>query len=98
MLKKELGIRSYRSLHRRTSQILDLLKQEINERCELAHSITLVTDAWTDQSMRSYLGLGAYLSSSTFKSEIVVLGMVHLENGSEAEKIKERGGENRQRV
>ena len=82
-------MRSYAALQRRTDQVLELVKKEINERCEIADAISLVTDAWSDQSMQSFLGLGAYLGTSSFNSEIVVLGMVQLTNGSEAEKIKE---------
>ena len=89
LFKEGFKIGCYKTFKKRVDDVVDMLKTDINELCNNANSISIVTDAWSDASMQSFLGLGAYVESKSFESNIVILGMVQLTNGSRSEQIKE---------
>ena len=88
LMKPGIKIGCYDSFKKRVIEVFDKLIDEMNERCECAQSIVLVVDAWSDSSMQSFPALGAYLESGSFESELVVLGMEQLLNGSKVKEIK----------
>lgn len=65
------------------------MHNEIERKLIEADAVTLITDGWTGQfNNAEYLGLGAQLITHTFEKELIIIGMVELENGHSAIETK----------
>ena len=69
--------------------VINQMYKEIERRLNEAEAITLLTDGWTGQFNNvEYIGLGAQLINHSFEKELIIIGMLELENGHSAVETK----------
>ena len=70
-------------------EVLEKVYTSINEKLIDAEYITLISDIWTNRQMHDFMGLAACITSSSFKREMLVLGMMIMPGNHCAENIQE---------
>jgi len=68
--------------------ILKLLYAELNKRLNMACTITLVLDIWTNSVMADFLGLAAILTYDIGHKDLLIIGLGRMKGNHDADSIR----------
>ncbi len=70
--------------------VMNKMHSEFKRRLKAASFVTLITDCWISCSFSNieFLGLGAQLIDTSFDKQLIIIGMVELVGGHNAENIQ----------
>lgn len=85
-IKTDIGKFSF--IHRILPAVFDIMKTQINVRLQKALYLHLITDIWTSSDSIDFIAVGAALTYTTLRRELIVLGMEEMSGRHTAENVK----------